>query len=57
MVKEVQKKLFDNNKPVINNDIIKTSDNSWMMSALSSLIAIAVFMFGIVLYTGRKIKR
>lgn len=49
-------KLFDNNKPVINNDIIKTSDNSWMMSALSSLIAIAVFMFGIVLYTGRKLK-
>lgn len=49
-------KVFDNNKPVINNDIIKTSDNSWMMSALSSLIAIAVFMFGIVLYTGRKLK-
>ncbi len=44
------------NTPIIKQDVEKTKDNSWMASALTSLISIAIFMFGILLFVGRKLK-
>lgn len=49
-------KAVQENLMVIKNDIEKESNSGWIMSALSSLILIAIFMFGIVLYTGKKLK-
>ena len=43
-------------EPIKQEPVIKAVDNSWISSALKSLITIALFMFGIVLYIGKKLK-
>lgn len=46
-------------KTPIKNELVSQSTNNkeWIMSALTSLMIIAMFMFGIVLYAGNRLKK